>query len=62
MTILWLLAIASLAGCAGTLHWTKTGATADDFNRDSYECAQGPRGVLGDRVEGPLPCRAASGG
>src|SRR5688572_26984101 len=40
LTILWLLAIALLAGCAGRLHWTKTGATADDFNRDSYECAQ----------------------
>ena len=28
-----------LAGCS-TAHWTKPGATAADFNRDSYECAQ----------------------
>jgi hypothetical protein len=28
-----------LAAC-GTLHWTKPGATAPDFARDSYACGQ----------------------
>jgi hypothetical protein len=33
--------VAVAVGCASsTLHWTKPGATRDDFNRDSYECAQ----------------------
>lgn len=31
--------IVMCAGCGPTLHWTKSGATAVDFNRDSYECA-----------------------
>ena len=33
------LALLSLAGCA-TKHWTKPGVTAQDFHRDSFECAQ----------------------
>jgi len=30
-----------LAGCGGTLHWAKSGATTQDFQRDSYDCARG---------------------
>lgn len=29
-----------LAACGTTKHWTKPGATAEDFNRDSYACAK----------------------
>ena len=35
MRIIVLLALL-LAGCA--THWSKGGATADDFNRDEYAC------------------------
>ena len=31
--------VVMFAGCRSTLHWSKSGGTAPDFNRDSYECA-----------------------
>jgi hypothetical protein len=34
----WLLVGLLLAGC-GSPHWSKSGATAADFSRDSYDCA-----------------------
>lgn len=33
-------AIISMAACGSTKHWTKPGATAEDFNRNSWACAQ----------------------
>ena len=41
-----ILAMIGVAGCA-ELHWTKPGATVEDFNRDSHACGQeAQRGVF----------------
>lgn len=40
--LIGLAAILVLTGCADK-HWAKPGATAQEFNRDSYECAREAR-------------------
>ena len=63
--------VVALTGCSSTVaRWVKPAATADDFNRDSYDCAcprphgkgispltPHPRGALvcGSDQQGPLP-------
>ena len=39
VVVLMILSAAILAGC-GDKHWSKQGASADDFGRDSWDCAQ----------------------
>lgn len=34
-----LLSVVVVAGCASTKHWSKPGATAAEFARDSFDCA-----------------------
>lgn len=44
MRALLVLLALTTAGCASSdTHWTKTGGTLDEFNRDSYDCAQASR-------------------
>jgi len=41
-----LLAVLGVAACSEN-HWTKPGATVEDFNRDNYACAlEAQRGVF----------------
>jgi hypothetical protein len=42
LTAVLLCTVGLLSGCASK-HWAKTGVTAEDFGRDSYQCAQEAR-------------------
>jgi hypothetical protein len=54
-----LLLIGLLVGCAPTL-WVKSGATEQDFNRDSYACERDARqsGYFGSGLVGEMNMRA----
>ncbi len=45
LPLAWLLSVVVVSGCAK--HWSKPGATAAEFARDSFDCATKSRGEKG---------------